>query len=159
MPKNTPILLVIILAAIGFFVYVQSSAQPAVIDQKMTETSKEEQSESKTMPASEEKGVEMQAVDAADNKVIEIEAGSFYYKPNAITLKKGEKVTLKLKSVSMMHDFKIDALNFSIPVTKNGEEATVEFTPTKTGTFEYYCSVGNGYHKKMGQVGTLTVVE
>lgn len=159
MNKNTSLLVIIVLAAIGFFVYVQSGLEPAIVDQKVAAPASTDQPESKTMPALGENGTEMEVVDAADNKVVEIEAGSFYYKPNVITLKKGEKVTLKLKSVSMMHDFKIDALNFSIPVTKNGEEATVEFTPTQTGTFEYYCSVGNGYHKKMGQVGNLTVVE
>lgn len=90
-------------------------------------------------------------------KTIDIEAGSFYYKPNEITLKKGEKVKIILHSVSMMHDFNIDELNVKLPITKNGETGSVEFTADKVGTFEYYCSVGQ--HRKMGQVGKLVVTE
>ena len=90
-------------------------------------------------------------------KTIDLEAGSFYYKPNQITLKKGEKVKIVLHAVSMMHDFNIDELNIKLPVTKNGETGSVEFTADKVGTFEYYCSVGQ--HRKLGQVGKLTVTE
>jgi uncharacterized cupredoxin-like copper-binding protein len=31
----------------------------------------------------------------------------------------------------------------------------VQFVADKTGTFEFYCSVGN--HRQMGMVGTLVV--
>ena len=90
-------------------------------------------------------------------KVIEIEAGSFYFKPAELTLKKGETVKIVLKSVSMMHDFVIDDLNVKLPIVKNGEVGEVEFTADKVGTFEYYCSVGS--HRQMGQVGKLVVTE
>lgn len=93
----------------------------------------------------------------ASLKTIEIEAGSFYYKPNQISLKKGEKVKIVMNSVSMMHDFVIDELNVKLPITKSGDTGTVEFTADKVGTFEYYCSVGQ--HRKMGQVGKLIVTE
>jgi nitrosocyanin len=92
-----------------------------------------------------------------DVTVIEVEAGSFYYKPNAITVKKGQKVKIVMHSVSMMHDFNIDELNVKMPIIKNGDTGTIEFTPDQVGTFEYYCSVGQ--HRKMGQIGTLTVEE
>ena len=90
-------------------------------------------------------------------KTIDIEAGSFYYKPNVLTVKKGQKVKVVIHSVSMMHDFNIDELNVHGQKTKNGETSTVEFTPDKTGTFEYYCSVGQ--HRANGQVGKITVEE
>ncbi len=90
-------------------------------------------------------------------KTIEVEAGSFYYKPNEIRVKKGETVKIVMKSVSMMHDFVIDELNVKMPITKNGETGTVEFVADKAGTFEYYCSVGQ--HRANGQVGTIIVEE
>lgn len=90
-----------------------------------------------------------------DVKTISIEAGSFYYKPAVITVKKGETVKLVMTSKDMMHDFNIDELGIKLPLTKSGETNSVEFTPTKTGTFEYYCSVGQ--HRKNGQVGKITV--
>ena len=88
-------------------------------------------------------------------KIIDVEAGSFYFKPNELRVKKGEKIKLTLKAVSLMHDFVIDELNVKVPVTYEGKTATVEFTPDKAGRFEYYCSIGN--HRKNGQVGTLIV--
>lgn len=91
------------------------------------------------------------------NSAIAIEAGSFYFKPNLIRVKKGEKVKLTLNSVSMMHDFNIDELGIRIPVTKSGNSGTVEFTANKVGEFEFYCSVGE--HRQLGQVGKLIVVE
>lgn len=91
------------------------------------------------------------------NGEIAVEAGSFYYKPNLIRVKKGEKVKLTLNAVSMMHDFNIDELSVKVPITRDGTSSTVEFTPTKAGEFEFYCSVGN--HRAMGQVGKLIVTE
>lgn len=91
------------------------------------------------------------------NGEITIEAGSFYYKPNLIRVKKGEKVKLTLNAVSMMHDFNIDALSVKVPITKNGTSSTVEFTPMMVGEFEFYCSVGA--HRTSGQVGKLIVTE
>lgn len=90
-------------------------------------------------------------------KTFELEAGSFYYQPNTITVKKGDTVKIVMNSVSMMHDFNIDKLGVSIPVTKAGESATVEFVADQVGEFEYYCSVGS--HRAQGQVGTLIVTE
>jgi plastocyanin len=94
---------------------------------------------------------------SADAQTIDVEAGSFYFKPSTITVKKGQKVTINLHAVSMMHDFNIDELNVHAPLTHNGESNTVEFTADKVGTFQYYCSVGQ--HRKLGQVGTITVTE
>lgn len=91
----------------------------------------------------------------SDIKVIEVEAGAFYYKPAEIKVKVGDKVRIVMKSVDMMHDFNIDELNVKMPIAKSGETGTVEFTATKAGTFEYYCSVGQ--HRVQGQIGKLIV--
>lgn len=88
---------------------------------------------------------------------VNVEAGSFYYKPNEIRVKKGQTVKITMNSVSMMHDFVIDELNVKMPIVKNGETGTVEFVADTVGTFEYYCSVGQ--HRANGQVGKLIVEE
>jgi plastocyanin len=85
--------------------------------------------------------------ESTDVKTINVDAGAFYYKPAEIRVKKGEK--------DMMHDFVIDELGVKLPITKSGETKSVEFTPEKTGTFEYYCSVGQ--HRVQGQVGKIIV--
>lgn len=99
------------------------------------------------------------AADSAmsDVQVIEIEAGAFYYKPNVIKVKKGQKVQVVFKSVDMMHDFNVDALNIKSEVVKGGNSSTFEFTANEVGTYEYYCSIGQ--HKQNGQIGTLVVEE
>lgn len=91
------------------------------------------------------------------NGEISIEAGSFYFKPNIIRVKKGETVKLTLISVSMVHDFNIDELEIKIPLTKSGNSSTVEFTADKVGEYEFYCSVGS--HRALGQIGKLIVIE
>lgn len=90
-----------------------------------------------------------------DARVVAVEGGSFYYKPDKITAKVGEKIRIELKSVDMMHDFVIDELNVRTQIIKSGDTGVVEFTPTEAGEFEFYCSVGN--HKAQGMVGTLVV--
>lgn len=88
-------------------------------------------------------------------QMIAVEGGSFYFKPSEIRVKKGEKVKIVFSSVSMVHDFVVDELDIRTSVIPAGQTATVEFTADKTGTFEYYCSVGQ--HRANGMVGQLIV--
>lgn len=91
------------------------------------------------------------------NGAIAIEAGSFYYKPNLIRVKKGEKIKVTLNAVSMVHNFNIDEFNVKGPNTQSGASSTIEFTADKAGEFEFYCSIGQ--HRANGQVGKLIVTE
>ncbi len=86
---------------------------------------------------------------------ITIEAGNYYFSPKTIKVSKGSKVTIKMTTKDMTHNFNIDALNVQIPDTSPGQTNSVTFTANQTGSFEFYCSIGN--HRKLGQVGTLTV--
>lgn len=88
-------------------------------------------------------------------EIISVEAGSFYFEPNEIRVKKDQKIRIELNSVSMMHDFVIDKLNVSTEIIQSGDTGIVEFTPDQTGEFEFYCSVGN--HRQLGMVGKLIV--
>ncbi len=99
-------------------------------------------------------GVEnVQGMDASQS--IEVEGGMFYFKPNEIKVKVGEKVTITFKSVEGVHDFVIDELNLKTKQIKAGGSETVEFTPDKPGIYEFYCSVAN--HRAMGMKGTLII--
>jgi uncharacterized cupredoxin-like copper-binding protein len=49
----------------------------------------------------------------------------------------------------------IDALNVKLEHVQPGQTATVSFTPTVAGTYEYYCDVPG--HKDAAMKGTLTV--
>jgi len=95
--------------------------------------------------------------EAAPENVIEVEGGSFYFKPNEIRVKAGETVTIKLNSADMMHDFVIDELDVRTEIVQGGSSGSVTFTPTEPGEYEFYCSVSN--HRAQGMVGTLIVEE
>lgn len=88
-------------------------------------------------------------------KTIEVEGGEYYFKPNAITVKKGDTVKVVFKNVDGFHDFVIDEFNAKTKRIQANQTDTVTFVADKTGTFEYYCSVGK--HREMGMKGTLTV--
>jgi heme/copper-type cytochrome/quinol oxidase subunit 2 len=146
---------VLILAILGFagMKVLHKSTQP-VVDQAMDN---HKMTVDATMaPSAAVSASPSSAVKAAE-KVITMDAGSFYYSVKSIAVKKGQKVKITMTSKDMMHDFNIDELNVHMPTTKAGETNTIEFTADKAGTFEYYCSVGQ--HRKMGQVGKITVTE
>lgn len=91
----------------------------------------------------------------SDVVTIDMEAGAFFYNPKEIRVKKGQTVRINFIAVDMMHDMNIDELNVKNPIVKAGESTTIEFVVSETGSFEYYCSVGQ--HRANGQVGTLIV--
>lgn len=90
-------------------------------------------------------------------QIVEVEGGSFYYKPNEIRVRKGQPVRIVLNSVDAMHDFVIDELDVKTEVIKSGESTEVELTPNEVGDFEFYCSVGQ--HRANGMIGKLIVEE
>lgn len=92
---------------------------------------------------------------AEENQTISVEGGGFYFKPNEIRAKIGQKVTIVFNSVGGNHDFVIDELDVKTPLTATGKSSSVEFTPETAGSFEFYCSVSN--HRAQGMKGTLIV--
>lgn len=88
-------------------------------------------------------------------KEFTVHGGSYYFKPNQITVKKGDTVKLTFINDGGFHDFVINELNVKTDIIGSGKSQTVTFTADKAGTFQYYCSVGN--HRAMGMVGTLVV--
>lgn len=85
----------------------------------------------------------------------DVTGGSFFYVPNVIHVKKGDTVTVNFLNAGGFHDFTLDEFNVKIGPTKDGETKSAEFVADKTGTFEFYCSVGT--HRQLGQKGMLIV--
>jgi plastocyanin len=147
------VVILVILAAGGWWLYSkyakngqENSMEPAEME-SATPTS--------AMAAPTTELVATPTVDKDGVVNVELEGGSFYYKPNVIKVKKGDKVKVTLKSVDMIHDFVITELNVKSPRVKSGDTGTVEFTADQIGTFEFFCSVGQ--HRAMGMVGKLIV--
>ncbi|MDP2641906.1 MAG: cupredoxin domain-containing protein [bacterium] len=84
-----------------------------------------------------------------------VDASSFKFSPANITVDNGDTVQITVKNIGGVHDLKIDEFNAATRTLNSGEEQTITFVADKTGTFEYYCSIGS--HRAMGMVGTLVV--
>ena len=104
---------------------------------------------------------------AAETRIIDVELGSYFIKPEKISVKVGEPVTLKLtNSASVVpHDLKIVAPEAGIDVKVDvaaGKTASVSFTPTKAGTYEMICDKKLMFfasHKDKGMHGVLEVTQ
>jgi len=81
---------------------------------------------------------------------IAITAQRFSFTPNEITIKKGQEVTLVIRSADVSHGLVIEDLGVKTEV-KKGQTAEVTFTPATAGTFggkcAHFCGKGHGSMK------------
>ncbi len=95
---------------------------------------------------------------------IEVKAGSYYYDPNYIVVKKGIPVELVLvrESAVIPHNFVLEMPGVSVRKELDPEEEVrVEFVPEEVGRFEFYCDKKLLFfpsHKEKGMWGILEVV-
>lgn len=88
-------------------------------------------------------------------KTFTIIGKNFTFSETELRVKVGDRVKIIFKNDEGFHDWVIDEFNAKTPQLQAGNQAEVEFVVSKTGTFEYYCSVGN--HRAMGMKGSLIV--
>ena len=150
----------LLLAIGGFFLMGRSKTsevtEEEVVEEEMTEPT-HDVSQNEMMQNESTAGAEMDQAtgSAAQGQVIEVTTSSFKFNPTQIRVKVNQPVTIKLNNTQGIHNFAIDEFNVKTKVVNGVGTDTVTFTPTKKGTFEYYCSVGN--HRQMGMVGSLIV--
>jgi len=102
-----------------------------------------------------------------DPQVIEIRLGSYYIKPEKVTVKVGQPVTLKIINEATMipHDLIITAPEVGIDVRVDvpaGKTGGANFTPGKVGVYEMFCDkklLFLASHKEKGMKGMLEVIE
>jgi cytochrome c oxidase subunit 2 len=88
-------------------------------------------------------------------KEIKITAEQFEFAPNRITVEKGDRVKITIKSPDVAHGFAISGYNINEYIP-GGEEVTVEFVANSVGNYQIFCSVQCGYgHGEMR--GTFVV--
>ena len=161
MNQNAIILGVVLVIAIvvGFVSFMtyknKSNSEVMTTDNATDSMTNESESTLNSTESATQKMNDEKTTNTGDSVSVSVEGGNFYFKPNTINAKVGQTVKVTLNAVSMQHDFVIDALNVKSATIQSGKSTTVEFVPTKAGSFEFYCSVGN--HKQMGMVGTLIV--
>lgn len=83
----------------------------------------------------------------AKTPVIEITAKRFAFTPSSVTLKKGEKVTLRLHSEDVTHGFFMRALKID-EVIEPGQTKDIVLTPETAGSFtticDHFCGTNHG---------------
>ena len=84
-----------------------------------------------------------------------VTGSNYAMSPKTLSVKKGDTVKITFTNAGGMHDFVIDEFSVRTNRIQGGASQTVTFVADKTGSFQYYCSVGQ--HRDMGMWGTLTV--
>jgi uncharacterized cupredoxin-like copper-binding protein len=117
---------------------------------------------------------------ASTPQAFSVVAKEFAFTPAALTVKAGQPVSINLQNTGAVeHDWSVREIEISGEAKSNGDatsghtmggmgdepklhvaagtggKGTLTFTPSKPGTYEYYCTVAG--HKEAGMVGTLTV--
>lgn len=91
---------------------------------------------------------------AASGNTVSMEAGNFYFKPNAVTIAANTAVTFEIKNVAQIpHNFTIDELKISEALPP-GETTNVTVN-APAGSYQFYCNLPG--HRAAGMFGTLTV--
>ncbi len=94
-------------------------------------------------------------VNINSEKVFIVGGDNFKFDLTEMRVKKGDTVKITFTNNKGTHDLLIDEYKVNTGILAAGESKTVEFVADKTGTFEFYCSVGQ--HRQMGMKGNLIV--
>ena len=90
---------------------------------------------------------------SSEARVVELASGLYFFSPNMIHARAGEKIRLRIESDDL-HTFTIDELGIDSQTPVGTTE--VEFTaPKAPGSYEFYCAIAG--HREAGQVGILIV--
>lgn len=85
---------------------------------------------------------------------IEVDATSFEFDPDEITVTAGEDVAIVLSSDDLLHDFTIDDIDVHV-AADGGETAEGGLRADEPGEYTFYCTVAG--HREAGMEGTLVV--
>jgi heme/copper-type cytochrome/quinol oxidase subunit 2 len=95
---------------------------------------------------------------------LNVTVDSYSFSPDHIIVSVNKPVEFTLKSVSKIvpHNFTLRDREAGLNVDENispGKEVEVSFTPTKTGSYQFYCNKNNVFanHRKKGMERTLEV--
>lgn len=93
--------------------------------------------------------------EAAQVRVIEVAVTNWSFSPNTIAIKKGEKVTIRLKGDDGTHSFGVTELGINVAVGP-GETKDVVIPTDTAGTFNFRCMIpcGPGHD---GMKGTIVI--
>jgi cytochrome c oxidase subunit 2 len=85
---------------------------------------------------------------------VEVNATSFEFGPDEITVTAGEDIAIALTSEDLLHDLTIDELDAHVAADA-GETTEGGLRADEPGRYTYYCTVAG--HREAGMEGTLIV--
>lgn len=87
----------------------------------------------------------------------EIKAAADRWEPASITVKKGQKVSIKFISVDVDHAIELDEFGLKKTLIPEKESVIVEFTANKVGTFSFPCTKYCGWRHLVGMRPRLEI--
>jgi heme/copper-type cytochrome/quinol oxidase subunit 2 len=79
----------------------------------------------------------------ATERTFYIQASQFAYKPAEISVNPGDKITINLTSMDVVHGLYVDGYDISVSADP-GQTATLSFVADKAGSFRMRCNVTCG---------------
>ena len=150
--KLIAVLVVVLVIIGGLFLFKNKGVAPT--ESEVENTAPVSQNEV-TEPTVEEESVSV-PIPTPTVKEFSIDNDHFSFTPSSITVNKGDTVKITFRNTGGTHDLRIDEFaGASTRILSAGETQTITFIADKSGSFEYYCSVGN--HRAQGMWGTFTV--
>ena len=87
------------------------------------------------------------AMAAPDARVVEIHAKRFSFSPDLVTLKRGERVTIRLIGDDRAHGLLVKPLGIDLDAPPNAPHE-ITIVPAQPGTYaaicDHYCGMGHG---------------
>lgn len=158
MKKQTGIIIAVIIIVIIIIALVKSKQSSSVVTPTVDNTAGQQMETGEGVTPSVDTTSQPNtppATTTPTTKSFTVTGSNYSFTPNTLTVNKGDLVKITFKNSGGMHDFKIDEFNVATERLESGDSTTIQFVANKTGTFQYYCSVGS--HRAMGMWGTLTV--
>lgn len=145
-------LIVFLISGCSFFAPQTSTLQVSPQPVTKTQTPKAQTPKKTPKPKT---PVSTPAPASQPTKEFTLTAKQWSFSPGKITVNKGDKVILHIKSIDVTHGFELGAFGVSKTLSP-GKTTNVQFTAGKTGTFSFFCNVfcGSGHG---GMKGTLIV--
>jgi len=79
----------------------------------------------------------------AEHHTVEIQAAQYSFQPAVVEVKPGDRVTLELTSMDVVHGLYLDGYDMDLTADP-GETSSVTFTADRGGSFRFRCSVSCG---------------
>ena len=149
------IIIIVILLGGGWYFYNQSNTAGSQYADAMMEENHESDTMMEEDGAMMEKDGGAMMEEGVNSVSFDVTGNNFAFSQTEIRVKKGDKVTINFTSTGGFHDWVVDQFFAATDRVNEGGSSSVTFVADETGSFEYYCSVGN--HRAQGMVGTLIV--